>query len=720
MPFEDSNPHPHHPEAATELPAPQPPKYNWDVVEYEAEGVKACWIKIILPILNDSLKNVGACATADESNSGSLFLRVRPEIDSKEMCDWEKQVKSIIEEYLDNFKELTIPFPELGSVELLEYAKKQACSNMIVISDKDSFTIAGECAIVGTFMEDICREMITRETKEFRRCHVKYLSELCDNQLRDTRVMDYELNEDVGYIAVEANEKKREYFWSVIDKEIKSIFEKPVSVKHEEFKLLASKCGIKKMEEIIASETVVYHLEKVPPDYKIILMGPKKGPLKEIKDLLKSMIYSQAITVDPKKFRLCSDKKWRELVAKQVKERFVSVTVNESTTSIVVSGERYIVDEVLDTIDKFLLEHTSVEERLKFSSHEWKVKKEDFEREKESIQQSFGKIISFKINSDPGMASIVIRGDPKIVDRVKGKLEAIRAQVCHREVRFPNIPSAVQIIDTLEDKIMVFETSYGASIHVSWTSDSRSSEMASRSPNAKLCSATCPNEVRISVYNGDFTGHKQVDTMINFVQLDPSHQDPNLKYLFASGDHVLKDDFKTKIDHLVHKKSGTLLETNPGQLKCKELLHCFLLPWVDGKQNEEYFLETALDIALQASFKSESILLTSVCSSPLGYPPDLYAKKLVSLLNNDQNISQDLMMDVYVDTVQQAKEFETQFRESNCRITLPFNSHSAASSSTPSSSLPAHVARSITGSISSYITLTKGDLLQQQVGILVE
>ncbi len=164
MSSKDSNPHPH-PEAATELSAPQPPKYNWDVVEYEVDGVKASWIKIILPIINDGLKIVRACATADESNSGSLFLRVRPEIDSKEMCDWE--IKSIIEEYLDNFKEFTIPFPELGSVELLEYAKKQASASnmMIVISDKDSFTIAGECAIVDTFIEDICREMITRETK---------------------------------------------------------------------------------------------------------------------------------------------------------------------------------------------------------------------------------------------------------------------------------------------------------------------------------------------------------------------------------------------------------------------------------------------------------------------------------------------------------------------------------------------------------------------------
>ncbi len=519
---EDNNPQ-HHPEAATAShPAPQPPKYNWDVVEYGADGVKASWIKIILPILNDRLKIVGVCATADESNSGSLFLRVKPEIGSEEMCDWEKQVKSIIKEYLDNFKELKVPLPKLGSVELLEYAKKKASSNMMtVISDKDSFTIAGECATLDTLMDDICHETITRETKEFHKCHVKFILELCDDRLKDTGVVDYELNKDMGYIAVTTNEKKREYFWSVIDKEIKSIFEKPVT----------SKCGI--FFEILASEPVVYYIEMDPP--KIILMCRKKGRLEEIKNVLESMIYFQTITVDPQKFQLCSERAGCETGQG-------AVTVNESTTSIVVSGERYIVDKVLDTIDKFLLKHTSVEERLKFSSHEWKVKKEDFEKERESIQQSFGKNLSFKIHSNSSKTSIVIRGDPKIVDGVKGKLEAIRAQVCHREVRFPNIPSAIQIIDTLKDKTVVFETSYDASIQVSLTSESQ--------------------------------------------------------------------------------------------------------------------------------------------------------------------------------TMQQAGEFETQFKENNCSMTLPLNSHSAAPSSTASSSLPAHVARSIIGSISSHITLTKGDLLQQKVEIL--
>ena len=98
-----------------------------------------------------------------------------------------------------------------------------------------------------------------------------------------------------------------------------------------------------------------------------------------------------------------------------------------------------------------------------------------------------------------------------------------------------NIPAAIKMNESMEDKIRVLEGQYGACIDVSSTSDDRSASSSQSSfvAPSKLCSATCPNEVHLSVYAGDFTKYNHVDSFITFIPPNPTYQEEIIKAIFS-------------------------------------------------------------------------------------------------------------------------------------------------------------------------------------------
>ena len=424
----------------------------------------------------------------------------------------------------------------------------------------------------------------------------------------------------------------------------------------------------------------------------------------------KNLLISQEMNLNPSKMRFCSDRKWREMVDTMQSDMFVRITVNDTTQSVIVTGENQIVQAVISKLNTFLAEQTSVEEQVCMDVHHWQVINKGMGQELDGLKSSVqGKEMKIEWPQQTGFhdkVHIMIRGDPSLVDKVKGELEALEKKVCHREEKLSNIPAAMQVISSMDDKL---ENQYGAAIDVSLTSNDdldtgRVRTLSTALTEAKLCNATCPNDVRVSVYKGEFTKHNHVDLMVVFIPPDHNQQnDTNLKLLFAAGGAELQKNFNRKVSQLFKQSAGDLFTSHPGKLQCNQVLYCFILPWSSNcGPNEEFYLQECLGKVLRKTQGYNTILFASACSLPLKYPADVFARNIIDSIISSPFVSSDLTVAVYVSEGSHSKEFEKHFQASNCRMSVSF----------------APVAKAISSSVSSFITLTKGSLLDQQVSII--
>ena len=184
----------------------------------------------------------------------------------------------------------------------------------------------------------------------------------------------------------------------------------------------------------------------------------------------------------------------------------------------------------------------------------------------------------------------------------------------------------------------------------------------------KLCSATCPNGVRVSVYKGEFTKHNHVDLIVVFIPPNQNQQnDTNLKLLFAAGGAELQEDFDKKISQLFKQSAGDLFASHPGKLQCSQVLYCFIPPWSSNSgPNGEYYLLDCLGKVLGKTQSYNTILFASACSLPLKYPADVFARNIIDSITSCPFISSVLTVAVYVSEGSHGMEFEKHFQASNC------------------------------------------------------
>lgn len=700
------------------VPQPVPaPKYDWSPVSTSLNVTKSMWVEGNLPELNDALVLLNAHASVQQDPSGTPLLKVEPVVGSEGMSDWDDRTRDAVDSFLSRFKEVTENLPKYGRAELIKRA--ESCGNLTVQVDGDLLTLAGGRDTVDEVMCSIHAMMaklkeVVSEEKYFSALQMKYLKKFSERRLNNISppVVRYNLALDLGLVSVNGIKEARTAFWEAIDDEISNVQKKGVSLEPDMLILLKSRRGADAIETAIEYKMadIVYDLVETPDGHTLSILSPpriSKDRLKNIKGTLKKLLESQEVQLDPSKFRFCSDKKWKTMVDRIQTDMFVGITVCDSTQSVIVTGEKMVVQGTISKLKDFLSEQTSVEEQLNIDVHNWSVMNKGLGLDRGSMQSTKDVKIEWPQKEADGFCAkvnIVIRGDPTSVDKVKGELEALAKKVCHREEKMRNIAAAMQVVSSMDDKIRVLETNYGASIDVSLTSDDMEpglvhSQSATALSESKLCSATTPNEVRISVYKGDFTKHNHVDVIVVFLPPDLSRQnDNNLQLLFAAGGVELQNDFHVKISQLVMQSSGDLFSSKQGKLQCSKLWYCFIPPWSGGAKNEEFYLRECLGKVLSTKGYN-TILFASVCSTPLKYPVDVFAKNVIDSIASNPYISGDLMVAVYVSEDMHGREFEKQFNSNNCRVSATF--------------VP--VAKTISSSISSFITLMEGNLLDVQV-----
>lgn len=715
------------------MPAPQLiPKHDWSPVEYVINSVKATWLQgITLSELNAMLEPLHGSVSMDKEKQGPPFLIIQPLPGSEQLSDWDEQARITVDYFFSSrFKEDSELLPKYRRKDILSnIAEIAAGTGLVVIPDDDKLILAGDSGTVDEVITGLRNRIrksseVISESRSFPLKHLKYLEKFFTRQLDNLTVSirSYELDLHSRVLRVEADEEKREVFWKLIADELSNIHEKVIDLNCDMFELLTSKRGAEKIKEIVGMNIsqVVYDVVEDPPEYSLVFLSPRtigKEILINLKKSVSNSFSSVDTVINPLQFRFCSDRMWRELVKQLQEDVFVLITVDSANNSVKVTGENVVVNSVLEKIKLFLSEQVSVEEQLHIDGHKWVVMCKDLLKEIETIQQKAKdvKIQWPQQSSIPHDVTIVIKGDPLEVDRIIGEIKALQNKICLKEEIVRNIPAdtkaAERVEKSLKAEVVSIETNFKASIEFSLSNDNSETNLtpshgAGTVGPPKLCSATCPNEVGISVYSGDFSKHRPVGAIINFVPPGYNSREEKLKLFFAGGID-LQNDFERKIS--THNfNPGDLFMSHHGQLQCSKLWHCIVPPWENGKKNEEFYLQDCLSKVLYNTRYCSSILFTSICSKPLKFPAEVFAKSMISMVSSNPNIPSDLTVAVFVDEVADARQFESHFKQNNCRIIQSM------------ASLVLTVAPTATSSpISSYIKVIKGNLLDQKASALL-
>ena len=701
-----------------------------DEVPLDLKTLETHWLQVTLDELNNRLNPLKAkCSVNKTSSTDRPRVLITPQDGAEAVINWEAEIRKVMEEYLSCFFEVNFEFPMSLQHDIISRIQQRSDINLLWKLIDGGILLYGHKSTVSDLHSDlkyfIEEVQVESEEKEYPKRHVKLLSLHCQHKLDIDQVKYCDLSHDAGKIIVKGTLLGRNTFWKIVDHETNNLYEKKLSLSPELFDLFRTTKGIRKIEELMGMSiaTVVYCLERDADDICYIhFLCSSIGDgnrLKDIKTRFKVFLGNDLVPVDSTKIRFCRDVKWNKLVEMLEREYFVSIVVDQPSNLVKIAGEKIIVGNIRDTLENHLLDISSVEEQLVFDYFNWKIMFNDLKHKVDAIMQDFGKNIKMFTPSKVDdlqckPVSITLQGDPNAVDDAKVRLQLLEKEVFHLQEKIGNIPAAHRLITRMEDKINILEHNYSACIDVKFidedTSQSKTSATKSNHP-AKVGGAILSSEVRVSLYSGNFTKHPNVQTVIVFVRNGPDDADASLKLIFESlNGAALQDEFYSKINKAVHLSYGNLLKMDTVDgLECNELYYAIIPCWEGGNKNEEYYLEECL-LAIHSHLNpSSTILLSSICSKPLLYPANVFAKKVVSCFSSLSYNLSDLTVAAYISGVSDAKEFYQHFNNPKTRC------RSATLVSQPQIK---DSGKTINNPINSFISLIKGNLLDQQVSEL--
>ena len=703
---------------------PQAPRRIWNTLREKLSVGRCKFARRSLNSLNEKLEQIKAKAMLDEGQT----LCVNPLEEASNVDDWEDKAKEIFDEHFANYREDFVQIAKEAKAEVLSYAfaEDRRPSGIDISLQGECLSIRGSQEQVQKVMDEIndmilSAQISTRDVVRPRK-HLRFLLKLCLREMKNAAPpdVDFDVKVDQGVIRVTANPKDFAAFEAMVEEQLKTVNESTIDLSPTLYELFSSKGGEAKIAEVVGIELprIIYDFEESHDDYILCILSKDKELCRSVRKQLLPYTQSRAIEVNQQKIRVCTDKKWRELTHELTSEHFVNISFYDDTSKIVVEGEVLTLDAIIKKIEKFLRDHTSIEERMELDRNVWNVVHLNFAQEMSALEsdaKSRHVTITWpRSGSRKDALSILIRGEPKYVDDFKVRVQMLGMKVCHKQATISQVPALVHVLGSMDDRINVLRAVNKASIELHFEKGTVEESQATGELPRKLCNATAPTTgSRVNVYMGDFTQNQPVTAILNFVSLDPSIHLGPLKLLASTAGQEMQDDFKAKLSQLLVRRPGVCFKTLHGQLRCSQLVHCFLPPWNQTSaatmvQN----LEEGLKSFLRGIDSNSSILVTPITSKPLEYPVDVFSEKLLEVCG-----SLDIQVTVYVDEIDQARVFEELLTDQkfmiHTHVPAGQTPKPATSLKSPTSSLTS--ARAISNPIKSFISLTQGDMLKQQV-----
>ena len=708
-------------------------KIKWNKIQFQVASYELPWLQSVLSDLNKNLGSLSACCNLDKNDS-ITYLEVAPLEGASYLKNWAVDVEVVITNTRSLFSRVSIPVPENLKTKILQHAQETSGSALHVEIHGNDLICGGDKSSV-LQMENHTKQFIAdfqlqKDERKYPSVQVYFLNQALQKKLETNPINGSSFNVEEGHISITANIRDRAAFWKIVSDELHNFKEKSFEMSKSLGEMLRTPLGTKKIEEYIGISQVYFYLEPIVDGYRIYFMSStvSKDTLKKIKEKFKKSFECKQKHITEAQLHGCNDVEWKRFAKELEQDNFVSINVDLPSSVVNVSGEKIAVSDILSKINTYFMEKFSVTLKLTLSYHEWKVISLHFMDKLEAIRRDFATVnISIpSTQSKIGLQTILqIHGEKSVAESAKHRVEAIIREVCHKEDHMSNIPTARQLLGKMQDKIKVMENEKHASIDISIIKETSTlkAQKTLSPPPKRVCLATLKNEIRINVYEGSFTNHDcAVDIIVNFVSLYPSESHANLSDLknITNGIDII-DELKTKLRH-TRQRAGNIEQTNNvGVLKCGSLWHFLLGEWEGDRNSESLLLGKFFEKLFKNAIKYRTILLTTACSKPLHYPPEVFSKKLIESLQS-LNGSPDLNVIIYVNTSTEATDFVKQLRDpsSDCRIAKTEATSSSKSRSTekPVKSKKTTAKKKVSEtekSYQDYIIVEKGDMIQKKV-----
>ena len=773
-------------------PTPQPDiasppkvKHIWGPQKQRINTEKQHYLQHTLDRLNEKLETSKAKASIERDGSDT-FVIIKPQSGSGELADWEETIGSTLQDHFATFMEEKHTFTMEAKAEVLEYITNQRNDHpeLYVKPSGNTFTIAGTHDVVREILEKVthmCQAaQVISTSHQLTKRQVKFLLKFCKEDLNATAAAapqaSYSTDAANGIIKVKGNQSVQQKFQEVIDRKVKSIHQTSLRLSQDAYNLFSSKQGTAKINGVLGDciTKLVYDFDDATMEGggAIWILSTDAAICTRAVHTLEQCIQTKALSLPPRKLEACKLQEWKQFEANMKKEFFIHISIK--TNSIVVMGEASVLQGAEARISHFLHEQTSVEDHVVYQLSEWKVIRENLTQAlnkiKDQAKQKNVRVMLPNPTNHVNPTKVPLRGEPDAVVAIKGELEKLKQKVFKKETKIAGLPGLVQVLQSMEDRFHVLEQTHKAAIEVNIESADSATGGRSKSKEAttKIFTATAPDGSKLTVVKGNFTQYHYVGSIVNFLQpgQDPEYSQGNLKILIDAGGIEVQEDLQSKIGEFMMLSTLHVFNSNRGNLKCSQLLHCVIPNWSQGTSSEPYFLEEALKKTFEEATQHGSLLITPATAQPFNYPANIFAEKVTGAFTSSPTFD-DIQVVVFVEIEAHAKEFEECLKAHNFQVnvapqigaspmrpqqisksesassprvsttpttvdqapTPPVSVPTSVSTATPvvgpAPAVPASASMATTtssqciGGVTSFITLTNGDMFQQQVCVHV-
>lgn len=698
------------------------------------------YLKNTLSKLNNSLAPLKAHANIEESKLECVVV-ISPLEGSASIDDWTDKVITTQTEHFENLSVESLNFPSKEAKADIQDLLYSHPAISLIERHKDSFIISGSKEAVAEVLEEtneICLHYaVTTDELDLPKKYVKFLHEFhfeaLKKEVNRNNVFDIQINPDIGSISITANPNGQREVKMKIAEFQSAAEEIIINISSSAHALLSSRRGTEKLTEILGvlHQQIVYDFEQTQiPDgvqYRICFLSKDKEVLKNVKENVEKYIFVTPLKTSVAKIRVCSSKGWRDLIDKLHEEHFVSVSVEEALQTIIVTGEQLACNDIVEKVKKFLAKHTNVEERITVSKSEWFVTNQNFRHKINAINDR-AKLECVQIkwpepNCKVSSLPIIISGEPDLVDNIKVMVGALLQSVYRKESRITNVPSIEHVLESMEDKLRLFETVDKVKVEITLENENNPEIEAIAGTESifsqQVCAAVSPNGMHVSICTGDLTQNAPVGVIVNFILSNPNTQDGCLSHLLEFGGPEVMKDFKQKASDSMELKPGVKLVTCQGHLKCSQLIHYVLPSWKDSPESDEtkeYFVETILTKVFRSTAHLGSVLITPLTFAPFYYPLNTFVKLVLDAV---VSLSISMQVVVYVEEIGHANEFQSGFITRNFHVHQKVSLDLSLAATKGKSDLATTTASTLKAktisNLNSFITLVNGSLLDQKV-----
>ena len=684
--------------------------YEWAPIEKALDSSQTSFFQHCLPSFNEQLQDFHAKANIRCQN-----LIIEPLEKAFELNNWEDEVKRLLEKCLSDFSTAE---KELDKDAVMKVCQKieafredhtdlhyDLCDSLMKVSGRLS-TVNAVIQLISDVTE---MEIEITKTMKLPIKHVKYLMKFHRSDMAAIRP-PIQIAEEPMKLVVTGVKKSLECLDTLVQEKLQLAQEEVLPLSATTYKLLTSRRGIVKLEEIMKqfSSAIVYTVERANGDGQLLVVSDQKVFTTLATDAVRKIIIEEKVFLTPEKQRICTgdNHEWRSFIKKHSKEYFLAIKVVGE--EVVVVGEAIIVTSIVKKVEELLSEQKAVTVAFELPRAKWQAMRQFRQEKIDAIQIDRSNVLMSFPKSDSEEAktvSISLRGERTAVEHTKGMLKTLSNEILFKTIKLSPKPGLKKVMDTVATMRYEIQQKHHAIIEVELTelTQHKAHGQQARLRSNSIIRACTSGGVRVKVVTGEFA-REQTDVIVSFVTEIPDFNSPGLSALVKAGG----DEVRRSLQQLSQRKllNGTVHTCSHGTLPCSLLVHVVVPTYSANPKAFENVISEALPQVIQFMSGYRRIIITPLTAFPFKCPINLYAEKVLEALDNMTVDSADVS--VFVENASCKQVFEERMKTKQYYIFLPMPIDHKANN-TPVSNAD------LSRSLQKAVKIVKGSILEVDV-----